>query len=185
MNMKLKQLLLATAALAVLALAPAAVKADAILVVQNPVVTVSQGGSAPLIAQITNSSTTNTLTLNQLDITFTGPDGITFDKAPFFEPTFPFVLGPGESTGFVPFFNVMADFTVLGPYPGGSFTVQFGCDPGCTEPDATGDFSVFVQAGAPSDVPEPATMFLLATGLGGAALARRRAKKKGKIETSS
>ncbi len=186
MNRKAKQLSLALVALAVLAITPAAAKANATLVVMNPVVTVSQGGSAPLIANITNTGLT-TLTLTGITVNFTGPSGITFDDSPFFAIN-PFVLGPGASTGFVPFFDVLAAITVPPElYLGGSFTVQLDCDPPggpCTGPPVTGDFSINVVAAGPANVPEPATMFLLASGLGGAALARRRAKQKGKTETS-
>lgn len=183
MKTKVNQILIAAVALAVFALIPAAIKADPVTVVGQGTVTIAQGGSSGFNASVTNGGPP-TIFLNQLGITFGGPSGITFSTAPFFANT-PASLGPGETTGLVNFFNIMVDASVgVGVYSG-TFTVQGGPTDSDLNELGTAPFTINVVAGGGQAVPEPASMFLLVTGLGGAALAKRRAKRKGKIETSS
>ena len=78
------------------------------------------------------------------------------------------------------FFDVNVSLSVPVGLYSGSFSVLGGENNLAQNVLGTAPFSVFV-VGAGQPLPEPATMFLLATGLGrAAALTRRRAKRKGK-----
>jgi len=179
MRTKVKQLLFATVALALFALIPAAVKADPVVVTGQGSITVAQGGMGTFQGSVSNLGPP-TVFLNGLDINFSGPAGITFSNAPFFANT-PASLGSGQTTGTVGFFDVFVDIAVApGPYSG-SFTVRGGDTDSSQNDLGTQPFTINVVSGA-QVVPEPATMFLLATGLGGAALAKRRARRKEKTE---
>ena len=181
MKIKLKQLLLATAALAVLALVPAAVKADSVTVNGDLSITIAQGGMGTLNGIVTNGGTPR-IYLDSISASG-GAAGIFFDGSPFIANTPPF-LDPGQSTALVGFLDISVGMSVAPNTYVASFTVLGGDSPGAQNVLGTHQFTIIVQ-GAQTAVPEPATMFLLATGLGGAALARRRVKRKEKIETRS
>ena len=175
MNRKAKQLLIAAVALATFALIPAAIKADPVIITGQGTVTIAQGGSSGFNASVTNGGPP-TVFLNGLVINFSGPAGITFSTAPFFANT-PAFLDPGQTTGLVNFFNVFVDFSVPTGVYSGSFSVLGGDTDSDFNDLGTQPFEINVVQGT-QPVPEPATMFLLATGLGGALLARRRAKSR-------
>jgi len=177
MNRKAKQLLIAAVALAVFALIPAAIKADPVTVVGQGTVTISQGGSSGFNASVTNGGSPRVY-LNALSINFSGPAGITFSDSPFFANT-PTFLDPMQTTGLVSFFDVFVNIAVPTGLYSGTFTVLGGDTDSDQNDLGTQPFSINVVQGTQTPVPEPATMFLLATGLGGAVLARRRAKPKG------
>ena len=180
MKTQVNQILIAAVALAVFALAPAAIKADPFFVGGVSPLNVAQGSSRAFVASAANTGPPR-LFLNGLTINFSGPAGITFSDAPFFA-IFPRFLDPGQSTGFVNFFDVNVSLSVPVGLYSGSFSVLGGDNNLAQNVLGTAAFSVFV-VGAGQPLPEPATMFLLATGLGGAAaLTRRRAKRKGKTE---
>lgn len=185
MNMKLKQLSLAILALAVLVLLPAAAKADPIVMTLDASHTVAAGGTATFQGTFSNGGTPDRY-VNAVSFTFSGGfANFSFDPNDFFNAVPQFVPA-GFSTGLSPvdFFDIAVSASAAPGTYTGSFTVLGGATDSDQNPLATADFTLIVQGGATA-VPEPATMFLLATGLGGAALAKRRAKKKGKIETSS
>ena len=183
MNRKAKQLSLALVALSVLFLLPAAVKADPIVMTLDPTHTVAAGGIAVFRGTFSNTGTPGRF-VNSVSFTFSGGFAdFTFDPSNFFVAV-PQFVPPGFSVGPTDFFDIaVSALAAPGTYTG-SFTVLGGSTDSDQNPLATADFTLIVQ-GAQTAVPEPATMFLLATGLGGAALAKRRAKQKGKTETSS
>jgi len=184
MNRKAKQLSLALVALAVLFLLPAAAKADPIVMTLDPTHTVAAGGTATFQGTLLNGGPPGRF-VNAVSFTFSGGfANFTFDPSAFFAAVPPFVA-QGFSTGVLPvdFFDIAVSALAAPGLYTGSFTVQGGATDSDMNTLATKDFTLLVQGA--QTVPEPATMFLLATGLGGAALARRRAKQKGKTETSS
>jgi hypothetical protein len=176
MTRQAQQLLIAIVALAIFALIPAAIKADPVIVTGQGTVALLPGGSSGFNASVTNLGPPRVF-LNSLAINFSGPAGITFSDTPFFANT-PAFLDSGQTTGVVSFFDVFVDISVPPGLYSGSFTVLGGDTDSDLNDLGTQPFAINVLEGSAPPIPEPATMFLLATGLGGAVLARRRAKPK-------
>jgi hypothetical protein len=184
MNRKAKQLSLALVALAVLFLLPAAAKADPIALTLDATHTVAAGGTAIFQGTLFNGGPPGRF-VNAVSFTFSGGfANFTFDPSAFFAAVPPFVA-QGFGTGVLPvdFFDIIVSASAAPGLYTGSFSVLGGATDSDVNTLATQNFTLLVQ-GAQTAVPEPASMFLLASGLGGAALARRRAKQKGKTETS-
>ena len=185
MNRKAKQLSLALVALAVLFLLPAAAKADPIAITLDPTHTVAAGGTATFQGSLVNGGPPGRF-VNSVSFSFSGGfANFTFDPAAFFAAV-PSFVAQGFSTGALPvnFFDVgVSAAATPGTYTG-TFSVLGGATVSDQNVLASQPFTLIVQ-GAQTAVPEPATMFLLASGLGGAVLAKRRAKLKGKTETSN
>ena len=194
MNRQAKELTLALAALAVLLLLPAAVKADPIVITLDDARTVASGFTVTFQGTLANTGPGNRY-VNAVGFSFSGGFAdFTFDPSDFFAAVPQFFPTGSATPGFpvpVDFFDLIVSASVApGTYTGSFSVLGTSCDPNdpmCMETDTTlgtQDFTLVVQ-GAGAAVPEPATMFLLATGLGGAALAKRRARRKEKANTDS
>jgi hypothetical protein len=81
-------------------------------------------------------------------------------------------LGPGASFGPTNFFDVIADIS-LAP---GNYTCTFTVVDETRNVNVTRTLAVIVQGGT-QVIPEPASMLLLGSGLGGLYLARKRRKQ--------
>jgi opacity protein-like surface antigen len=163
--MKMKQLLLATAALALLAALPAAAQADPVTLTLPGSVTVQAGSSVTVIGTIANAGPPSfnisswTITLGNLLLTY---DDTGFQGSPL-------VLNAGESFGPTGFFDIFADIALTPGTYFGSFTVLDAE----RQLSVTKDFQINVTPNQ-GEIPEPASMLLLASGLAGVAALKRR-----------
>jgi PEP-CTERM motif len=170
--METRKLLLGAAALVVLFLLPATAKADPILLFITPSQTVFVGSSATFMGSLTNNGEPARFPVSaSITINYAGPGSLTADDTPFFT-NVPLVLNPGDTTGLVAFFDVLADALVAPGVYTGSFTAGLEDELGNLL-EVTQEFSIDVQP-----IPEPATLFLLGTGLAGAAAYRRRRRRR-------
>lgn len=167
--MKNNKLLLVPLALVLLAVVPAAARADPITLALPSSVTLQAGGSITVIGTLSNGGAPD-FNISSWTLNLSDPL-LTFDDTAFFAS--PLVLPGGSTYGPTGFFDVFADVSLAPGAYLGTFTVS----------DLIRNVSVtqtFVINVDPANqvVPEPASMLLLGSGLGGLLLARRRRKQK-------
>jgi len=165
--MKTKQLILTTLALALLAVMPAVAQADPVTLTLPGSVAVTAGGSVTVIGTIANGGPPD-FNISSWSINLSDPL-LTFDDTAFLAS--PLVLGSGESYGPAAFFDVFADPTLTPGTYLGTFTVFDDI----LVRNVTTTFQI--QVGPGQAVPEPVSLVLLGSGLGGLFLARRRKRK--------
>lgn len=173
MKMKLKQFFLAISILAVVAIAPAVVKADPVTFNLDDAVIVAAGGSATMSGSISNGGPPR-VWLTSWSFTFSNPLLTANDAA---LAGLPFFLDGGGSYGPTAFFDVVAGAGLAPGLYTGSISILGGQSEGDTDIDFTQEFSITVVPGGQVPIPEPATMLLLSTGLAGAAALRRRKQR--------
>lgn len=174
--MKTRNLLLITAALALLAVMPAAAKADPVTLAISPPGSVAAGNSLSIFGTIGNGGAP-TVFLNGIAVNLVSPASgdFSFDLNPFF--TFvPVSLSALDSVGPVNLFDIIVG---AGATPGTytfSTTIFGGADENAQNILGTREFTFTVNAA--QTVPEPASMLLLGSGLAGVAALRRKRKQK-------
>lgn len=164
--MKTKQLILSTLALALLAVMPAVAQADPVTLTLPPSVSVNVGGSVTVNGTISNGGLPD-FNISSWSINLSNPL-LTFDDSAFF--LSPLVLTAGQTYGPTAFFDVFANAS-LTP---GSYLGTFTVFDTVRQSSVTSTFQIQVQPGA---VPEPISLALFGSGLGGMYLARRRKRK--------
>ena len=171
---KLKLLLLTS--VVVLLITPAAAKADPIVLTLNPPSqTGTNGGLVTFQGTFSNGGEPFCF-VNSVSFTLVGnPAGFTFDPNEFFSAV-PQLVDGGFSIGATNFFIVFIDSTVTPGLYSGSFSVLGGSDEVDESLLVSQEFTIEVNA-VTSQVPEPASLLFLASGLSGlATLFRRRGR---------
>jgi hypothetical protein len=175
--MKTRNLLLLIAALALLAVMPAAAQADPVTLIISPPGSVAAGSSLSIFGTIANGGAP-TVFLNGISVNLVSPPSaaFSFDLTPFF--TFvPASLAAGASVGPV---NLLDIIVGAGATPGiytFSTTIVGGDDDSAQNTLATKEFNITVTSPTQT-VPEPASMLLLGSGLAGVAALRRTRRQK-------
>ena len=160
---------LIVATLVMLLLAPASRATLISIVLTQTSQSAPAGTTVEFDATLTNLSATDTVFLNG-DSTATSSLFLTIDDSPFFLNA-PFFLDPGASSGPFALFDVIIDAAApTAVYDFNFFQILGGLDGSASDTIGSAVFAVNVSA--PSRVPEPATLWLLAAGVAGVRLAR-------------
>lgn len=169
------KLLLLLCSTLLLVILPTAVKADPIVLTLNPL----QGGIAGSILTFQGTFSNGgapALFVNSVSLTLVGsPSGFTFDPSDFFAAV-PLSVDAGFTVGPTNFFTVSVSSAVASGSYRGSFTVLGGDVEDDEIPLASQEFTIQIHAVA-SQVPEPATLFMLGAGLTGLATVGRQRRK--------
>jgi hypothetical protein len=148
---------------------PAVVQADPVTLTLPPSVSVAAGGSVTVIGTIANAGAPD-FNISSWSINLSNPL-LTFDDTAFLGS--PLVLAAGASYGPTGFFDVFANIA-LAP---GSYLGTFTVFDDVRQTNVTSTFQVQVLGGTTPPVPEPISLVLLSSGLGGLYLVKRRKRK--------